>query len=77
MAKGRKQAKKNKPVPRMCEKDIPNLGKNSNTLHAYYHEALYNRPEPKKQIKDALTPMQQRQLIALKKNLSMTYQKEQ
>lgn len=76
MAKGRKQVKKNKPVPRMMEKDVPKLGKNSNKLAEFYHPALYNRPTPKKQIKDSLTPQQQRQLANLHKNLGITYQRE-
>lgn len=76
MAKGRKQTKKNKPVPRMCEKDVPSLGKNSNKLAEFYHAALYNRPTTPKQIKDGLTPIQQRMLNNLYKNLGMTYQKE-
>lgn len=74
MAKGRKQVKKNKPVPRMTSKDAKLLGKNSHQLQEYYTKALWNKPVPQMKIKDVLSIKQIKELIALKKNLKINVQ---
>lgn len=75
MAKSRKKVFP-KPVQRLNSKTVADLGKNSNKLAEFYHAALYNRPVSPKQIKDGLTPEQQKMLANLKKNLGTQYQKD-
>lgn len=74
MAKGRKQVKKNKPVPRMTSKDEKLLGKNSHQMQEYYNQALWNRPVPPVKLAHALSVKQVKELIALKKNLKSNIQ---
>lgn len=68
MAKNRKKVFP-KPPQRLNSHSVKLLGKNSNTMQEFYHEALYNRPEPKKQLGSTLTPKQIKQLESLKRNL--------